>query len=148
MPFELNNFCLPNPNNSSPKPTGYPECCEVCFFPFSIWHVSRNVKYRGRVLSPRPAWNACQVHQCMPTCARFCTGPDAGLEVMQPRSWSPPSSQGNSVHACEMEGMSLSGRLWEHGNGHSCFPHSVCRIFSFLVYSAINFLVVGPLFWA
>lgn len=46
------------------------------------------------------------------------------------------------------EGMLLAGRVWEHSNGHSCFPHSMCRIFSFLVYSAINCFVIGPLFWA
>lgn len=46
------------------------------------------------------------------------------------------------------EAMSPAGRVWEHSDAHGCFPHSVCRIFSFLVYSAINCFVFGPLFWA
>lgn len=46
------------------------------------------------------------------------------------------------------EATSPAGRVWEQGNGHSCFPHSMYRVFSFLVYNTINYSVIRPLFCA
>lgn len=73
----------------------------------SIWHLACELERKiQRMLSPEPAWhscwNACQMHQCMWTCARFHTGPDAVWEVMQLQSWPLRPSPGNSVHACEL----------------------------------------------
>ena len=93
-------------------------------------------------------WNACQAHQRMLNCTRFAQVlTQVGKERSHGPDHHPLPGQFSAWLWNPTEGMSLAGRVWEHRYGHSCLPHSMCRICSFLVYSTINCFVLGPLFW-